>query len=74
MGSLSRFVSAMVIASVIAAGPGAARLEARGRNGTGTGHEAICSYLQSIIEYPNVNQYILTCVLWLCNDVYRCGG
>ena len=60
MSGMRRLSVAFVLAAVMATGLGTASLEAKkGGGGGGTANSAICAYLKAVIEYPNVNPYIL---------------
>jgi len=62
MKKLHRFSAAIVLSGLVAGGMvlGTARVEAKGKGGGGGGNvqEAVCSYLLSVITYPNVNETI----------------
>lgn len=59
MTRIRRMGTAAVLAAVMATGLtfGAARVEAKGKNGDDA-HAAICAYLLNVIKYPYVNSYI----------------
>ena len=64
MGSIRTFGAAVAIAGVMAGGLGSATLEARKRGG-GDPKDAICEYLNAVITYPYVNEYVLAVALQL---------
>lgn len=57
MRSIKKFLSAAVLAALIAGGLGAATLEAKGK--TGDSQAAICAYLWSVMTYPYVSPVVL---------------
>ena len=58
MGPIRKLGVAVMMAAVMAGGLGTATLEAKKKGGGADPQEAVCSYLQSIIEYPYVNEYV----------------
>lgn len=70
MGSIRRFGVALVVAGVMAGTLGAT-LEAADKKPKPDPNAAVCAYLQAIIEYPGVNQTILTWAMALFNK-YGC--
>jgi len=73
MTNVRRMVGAMALAVMMAAGLGTATLEAR-KPGGGGGNAAICSYLKSLLDYPNLSPQIRAYVEWLYYDRYQCAS
>jgi hypothetical protein len=71
MKGLQKTSAAFVVAAMVAVGLGTATLEAKKPGGGGGGQAAICSYLESVITYPNVNTTILAFAVSLWN-YYGC--
>lgn len=73
MNGMRRTSAAFVMAAMVAVGLGTATLEAKkpGGGGGGGGQAAICSYLESIITYPNISPTILAFAVSLWN-YYGC--
>lgn len=72
MGPIRKFGVALAIAGVMAGGLGSATLEAK-KKGGGDPKDAICSYLNSVITYWNVNEYVLAVALQLW-EYYGCDA
>ena len=72
MGSIRKLGVAVAIAGVMAGGLGSATLEAKKRGG-GDPKDAICTYLESVITYPYVSEYVLVYALQLWN-YYGCSA
>ena len=70
MTRMRRMFGAMVVAGMTAGGLGTATLEAK-KPGGGGGNEAICAYLKSVLDYPNLSPSIRTYVEWLYYDHYK---
>ena len=70
MKSMRRMSAAFVLAAVLAVGFGTASLEAK-KPGGGDPNAAICAYLKSVLDYPNLSPYIRAYVAWLY-DQYNC--
>jgi hypothetical protein len=60
MRKLRRFGPAIVLAAFVAVGMtlNPALVEAKGKSGGGDTHEAVCSYLLTIIHYQYIDQSI----------------
>lgn len=72
MGPIRKLGVAVVMAGVMAGGLGSATLEAKKKGDGGGGVEAICAYLQTIIEYPYVDSTIKAYAVSLAT-LYGCG-
>ena len=74
MGPIRKLGVAVVMAAVMAGGLGTATLEAKKKGGGGVDpHEAVCSYLKSILDYEYLSPYIRPTVEAQYYDTYHCA-
>ena len=71
MKRMRRLSGAAMMAGLIASGMllGTARVEAAGKKGSDDGQAAVCVYLASVINYPNVNEYVKLWAMSLYNSM-----
>jgi hypothetical protein len=72
MNSMRRLSAALVMAAMVATGLGTATLEAK-KKGGGDPKDAICTYLEAIITYPYVSEWVLLYATSLYN-YYGCAA
>jgi RAB protein geranylgeranyltransferase component A len=70
MGPIRNLGAGLVVAVVMAGGLGVANLEAKDKSGSSS-NDAICAYLQSIIDYPYTSPAILA-YAYVLSDAYGC--
>lgn len=71
MGPVHRFGSAFVFATALAVGMMASTASLEAADKKPSSKVAICKYLDSVINYPNVSPYILSWAIALYN-YYDC--